>query len=95
MERLASTLAWLVPFGMLVVSIVAVPLLILEEAGLPRYRALKQELRELEVENDKVQREVRALSREVEALGTDSAAIERIARDELGMIRDDEIIFQF
>ena len=95
MGRLSSTLALLLPFALLVTAIVAVPLRILDEQGLPRYRALKQELREVEAANDRLEREVRDLAGGVEALKSDPAAIERIARDELGMIRDGELVFQF
>ncbi|MAT27320.1 MAG: septum formation initiator protein [Sandaracinus sp.] len=80
---------------LLVVAIVAVPLRILDEQGLPRYRVLSDELREVDATNQRLEREVRALQREVEALESDPAAIERVARDELGMIRDDELVFQF
>jgi cell division protein FtsB len=38
---------------------------------------------------------VEQLQREVDGLRTDPSTIERIARDELGMIREDEILFQF
>lgn len=85
----------MLPFGLLVVSIVSVPLGILDEQGLPRYRALKTELAEVERINDELRREIEQRQREVEALRDDPAAIERIARDELGMIRNDEILFQF
>jgi cell division protein FtsB len=95
MSRLGRAVAWMLPFGLLLVSIVSVPLGILDEQGLPRYRALRAELAEVERTNDRLRRDVRSLEREVEALRTDTAAIERIARDELGMIRDDEMLFQF
>ena len=95
MERFAKTAAWLVPFGLLVMAVVAVPLHILDEQGLPRYRALKKELREVESDNERLRREVEDLQREVGAVRSDRQAVERIARDELGMIRDDEIVFQF
>jgi cell division protein FtsB len=95
MQPLARTAVWLVPFGLLVMAIIAVPLHILDDAGLPRYRALKSELADIQQENDKLQREVRALSRQVRALRHDPHTLERIARDELGMLRDEELIFQF
>lgn len=95
MSRLAAALAWVLPFGLLVISIVSVPLAILDEEGLPRYRALKSELAEVERINERLRREIEQREREVDALRNDPAAIERIARDELGMIRHDEILFQF
>lgn len=95
MRSWAHTAAWLVPFALLVMAIVAVPLRILDEQGLPRYRLLDAELRELQVENERLAREVRGLQREVDELANDPDAIERVARDELGMIRDGELVFQF
>ncbi|MEM1418560.1 MAG: septum formation initiator family protein [Myxococcota bacterium] len=90
-----SSLGWLLPFGLLVLAIVAVPLRILDEEGLPRHRLLAAELEEVELRNEALAREVRALEREVEGLQSDPATIERIARDELGMVEDGELVFQF
>ena len=91
---LRATCAFL-PFALLVISIVAVPLRILDEQGLPRYRALRDELVHVRKENERLGREVIELHRTVAALREEPEAIERIARDELGMVRDGEFIFQF
>jgi cell division protein FtsB len=95
MSRLGRVVAWVLPFGLLLVSIVSVPLGILDEQGLPRYRALKDELAQVQRINDRLRRDVEQLQRDVDGLRTDPATVERIARDELGMIRADEILFQF
>ncbi|MEM9190104.1 MAG: septum formation initiator family protein [Myxococcota bacterium] len=95
MGRTAVLIGWLFPFGLLVLAIVVVPLRILDEQGLPRYDALRSELREIEAQNERLTREVRNLQRDVDALRTDPASLERIARDELGMAREGELIFQF
>ena len=87
--------AWLLPFGLLCFAVIAVPMLILDEQGLPRYEELRDELRETRAENHELRRGVRSLQREVSTLRTDTEAVERIARDELGMVRQDELIFQF
>jgi len=87
--------AWLLPFSLLVLSLVAVPLRMMEPEGLPRYRALRAELGDLEQENHAMRRELRALKRRVRALRTDPSEVERIARDELGMVREGEILFEF
>lgn len=92
---LGRGLAWMLPFGLLILSIVSVPVSILDEQGLPRYRALKGELFEVRRVNDRLRREVEQLHRDVDGLRSDPEAIERIARDELGMVRQDEILFQF
>lgn len=49
---------------------------------------LVQELEALEAMND-------GLRREISALRSDRHYIERVARTELGMVRDDELVFQF
>ncbi len=94
-ETGASSPVWLLPFGLLVFTVVAVPLHILDEQGLPRYRALRSELARLRDNNERTQTELHDLKREVEALKHDPHAVERIARDELGMVRSGELVFQF
>ena len=81
--------------AILTVAIVTVPLRIFDEQGLSRYRELKSELAEVDALNERLSREVDHLTRDVRLLRTDPAAIERIARDELGMIREGELVFQF
>ena len=83
------------PFGILIVAIVAVPVRILDDDGLPRYRALAAQIHEVEARNDRLREEVRARSHEVASLRSTPEAIERVARDELGMVREGEIVFQF
>jgi cell division protein FtsB len=93
--RDADSPVWLLPFGLLVFAIVAVPLHILDHQGLPRYRLLHAELYRVQENNVRIRREVQSLSREVDHLRTDPRAVELIARDELGMVRSGEIVFQF
>lgn len=90
-----STAAWLVPLCVLLLAVVAVPVRILDDEGLPRYRALVAEREELRNQNARLTRSLRELDAEVRALRDDADALERIARDELGMVRDGEIVFQF
>ena len=85
MEKVSNVLAWLLPFGLLVLAIVAVPLHLLDEHGYPRYRVLTSELRQVDGENDRIRREVVDLSLQVEALRSDPNALEQIARDDLGI----------
>jgi len=94
-RRVRSVLGWLLPLSLLTVAIVSVPMLVMGEAGLPRFRALRAELSEVEHENDRMRRDVDHLRVEVDHLRDDPEAIERIARDELGMVREDELLFQF
>ena len=95
MPRFLQEIAWLLPFALLVCVVVVVPLRMLDDQGLPRYRALRMELNRVQKANHRMQREVRELQQTVQRLKSDPLAIERIARDELGMVREGEILFQF
>ena len=95
MNSTGSTAAWLVPLLVLLLAVVAVPVRILDDEGLPRYRALVAEREELRNQNARLTRGLRELDAEVKSLREDPEALERIARDELGMVRDGEVVFQF
>ena len=83
------------PIGLLALALIGVPVLILQPEGLPRMRALETELAGVEAENAELRRDVGKLRVEVKALRDDPAAVERIARDQLGLVRKSEIVFQF
>jgi cell division protein FtsB len=91
----AAVLERTLPIGMLTLALVAVPVLVLQPAGLPRLRALQKELDAVNAENDELRRDVLRLRVEVRDLRDDPAAVERIARDQLGMVRKSELVFQF
>jgi cell division protein FtsB len=90
-----SLLQRTLPIAMLTLALVAVPLLVLEPAGLPRLESLEKELDQVSEENADLRREIARLRVEVAELRDDPAAVERIARGELGMVRKSEIVFQF
>ena len=83
------------PIAMLSLALIAVPILVLEPEGLPRLRALQAELSGATAQNDDLRREITRLRAEVRTLRDDPAAVERIARGELGMVRKSEVVFQF
>jgi cell division protein FtsB len=83
------------PLAVLTVSIVAVPVLVLEPQGLPRMRALDKELTSVEAENQELRRDVTRLRSEVRELRENPTAVERIAREQLGLVRRSEVVFQF
>ena len=89
--------AWLrgLPLAVLTISLVAVPVLVLEPQGMPRMRAAAQELRDVEAENAELRRDVARLRAEVKDLRENPAAVERIAREQLGLVRKSEVVFQF
>jgi cell division protein FtsB len=77
------------------ISLIAVPVMILGPDGLPRTRALETELSGIRNDNAELRRDITHLRAEVRALREDPASIERIARDQLGMVRKSEVVFQF
>jgi cell division protein FtsB len=85
----------LLPITILVASAIGAPVLMLAPEGLPRMRALTRELAEVDGENADLKREILELRSSVQRLRQDPTAIERIARDELGLVRSTELVFQF
>ncbi len=83
------------PIAMMLLAVIAVPLLVLEPEGLPRLHGLERELDEVTTENQELRRNIERLRIEVQRLREDPAAVERIARSELGMVRKTEVVFQF
>lgn len=79
----------------MVMAVMAVPTLVLDEQGLPRFRHLRAELQDLRESNEELVREIATLKSEIDALRSDPNYVERIARDELGMVRNEEFVFQF
>ncbi len=83
------------PIAILGLAIVGAPLLIFEPEGLPRMRALEHELDQTNAENAELKRHIADLRVQVRDLRDDPAAVERIARDDLGLVRKSEVVFQF
>ena len=76
-------------------AVVGAPLMIFSRDGLPRLRAVERELVGVESENAQLEREIGILRATVQRLRDDPATLERLARDDLGLIRQNEVIFQF
>lgn len=58
------------------------------------WRQLQRSVRTEEELVERLRRETDSLTLMADALETDSATIERVAREELGMLRDGEILFR-
>lgn len=82
------------PLAVLTVALVSVPVLLLEPEGLPRMRALETELTGVQTENAELRRDVGRLRTDVQELRENPTAVERIAREQLGLIRHSEVVFQ-
>jgi cell division protein FtsB len=74
---------------------IAVPLLVFSPSGLARLGALRQERARADEEVAHLSREIERLRAEVARVKEDPAYVERAARDELGLLRQTEVVFQF
>ncbi len=83
------------PIGVLVVALIGAPVMIFSPEGLPRLRGLERELAAVEAENRELAHELEERRGAAARLRDDPAALERIARDDLGLVRQTEIVFQF
>ncbi len=70
-----------------------VPYHIYARSGLARTLSLHRELAALRARNGDLRAENAGLARQAEALRTDLRAIERVARAELGWVRQGEVVF--
>lgn len=84
----------ILPISILAIAAICVPVQILRPEGLPRMRGLEQELGEVQNENADLTRDIDRLRHEVHELKDDPAAVEKIARDQLGLVRKNEIVFE-
>ena len=83
------------PLALIVGAAVAVPLLVFSPSGLGRLRSLQDERTRADEEVRRLTREIDRLRAEVGRVKEDPAAVERAARDEMGLVRQTELVFQF
>lgn len=94
-QRLRVILEKYLPGCVLLVALCSAPSMIFSSEGLPRLRGLERELDTVDSENRALGRQIDELRGHVERLRDDPAAVERIARDDLGLVRQSEVVFQF
>lgn len=63
------------------------------EGGFRRYARLRRDLGSLEERNAKLQSDNERLKREVQRVQREPAALERAARENLGLVRPGEVVF--
>jgi cell division protein FtsB len=85
----------MLPVVLLAVAAVSVPVMILSPDGLARLEHLESEKARADQEASRLSDEIRRLRAEVKNIKEDPAAVERVARDELGLVRQTEVVFQF
>jgi cell division protein FtsB len=84
----------LLPITLLGVALLGAPVLIFSREGLPRLQAVQKELEMVDQENAQLRREIEVLRGTVTRLRDDPAAIEQLARAQLGLVRQSEVVFQ-
>jgi cell division protein FtsB len=83
------------PLAVLAMAAVSVPMLMLSATGLPRLQGLREEKVRADDEVSRLSQQIWELRAEVARIKDDPAAVERAARDELGLVRRTEVVFQF
>jgi cell division protein FtsB len=76
-------------------TLLALVLLVYGTTGLVRVRAMKQEMRAMEREVAALRTRTQQLTEIVEKLRHDPATIEKLAREELGYVREGETVLKF
>ena len=83
------------PLGLIAAAAVSVPLLVFSPTGLARLRSLREARVRADEEVKRMTREIERLRAEVSRVKEDPAFVERAARDEMGLVRQTELVFQF
>ncbi len=83
------------PLALLLGTAVYVPLKLNDNDGYARVDRLREELESLKSQNRRLARENDAVRQNIRAIQSDADYIENIARNEMGMIGPDEVVYQF
>lgn len=81
--------------GLLFMGAVVIPFKIFDANGIHRVERLRKELSDLNEADAALRRENELLRKQIKSFHADPNYIEKIARDELGMVGPDEIVYQF
>ncbi len=81
--------------GFLAVGVGYLPYRAYGPGGVGRTLRLERDLEGLEESNRRLQEENHRLRQRVRSLREDRQAIEQVARDELGLVRPEDVVFQF
>jgi cell division protein FtsB len=95
MDSLIRFVRVALPVCLLLLAAIFVPMKVFDPRGLDRVKKLERELEDLEETNAKIRRENDAFQLQIKSFHSNPNYIEKIARDELGMVGSDEVIYQF
>jgi cell division protein FtsB len=85
----------ILPISVLVIAGVSVPMMVFSPDGLTRLEHLNEEKQRAEDEVSRLSQQIQELRSQVQRIKEDPAMVERAARDELGLVRKTEVVFQF
>lgn len=85
---------WL-PLALISAALVSVPVQVFSRNGLPQLRHLEAERTRTSEQELLLSQEISQLRAEVERIKNEPSAVEQVARDELGLVRPTEVVFQF
>lgn len=83
------------PAALIITAAILVPYKLLDAQGVTRVDRLGLELRQINETNRRLIRDNAALRSKIRAFHSDPEYMEKVARDELGMVGPSEIIYQF
>lgn len=81
--------------GGILVLVILIGLVVYGWQGVVRVRHLREQLQALERENVSLRRDAERLAQTIDRLRNDPAYLERIAREERGMVRPGETVLKF
>jgi len=85
----------LIPIWFILLVLIMLGVMFFGDRGLLRVLQTNRQLADLQAQIDELEATNAELRKEIDALNNDLRTIERIARRELGMVRPDEVVFQF
>ncbi|MCU0661076.1 MAG: septum formation initiator family protein [Myxococcota bacterium] len=81
--------------AMLLITAIVVPMKLFDPSGLPRIQKLTKDLRDIERANNELAEENRALREEIRLFHSEPDYLEKVARDQLGMVGTSDLVYQF
>lgn len=94
-RRRRAAIQRVLPISVLALGVLGMPILLISSGGLSRLDQLDREEETVELEISRVTKRIEQLRARARAQKTDPAAVERSARDQLGLVRRTEVVFQF
>lgn len=93
--RVKARIRQLLPAGLLLLAAISVPAMVWSPSGLARLESLEQQRQGLQLEVQHLERDIERLRIQAESIKTSPTSVERVARDELGLVRQTELVMQF